>query len=92
MGISEIINIILAGLTVVLGCFEYNSYIKNIIKKAANEAINFAENLKVSGFEKMNKAIEFVKLKIPKIFKPFVRKKFIRKIIQNIFTEKQLGK
>jgi len=87
MSVSEIFNIILAVVAAVLTCFECRSSIKNIIVSTANEAINFAENKNLSSSEKMDKAIGFVESKLPAVFKPFVTKEFIRKIIQAAFDK-----
>ena len=87
MGASEIINIILAVVAAIITCFECKSRIKSIIVSAANEAINFAEDRKLSSSAKMDKAIGFVQAKLPAIFKPFATKEFIRKIVQATFDK-----
>lgn len=87
MSVSEIINIILVIASVVLGIFECRSQIKSIIANAANEAINAAEDRNLIGEEKMQKAIDFVFTKIPAIFKPFITKDSIRKVIQAVFDK-----
>lgn len=87
MSVSEIINIVLVALSVILACIDCRSQVKKIIASAANEAINAAEDRNLIGEEKMEKAIEFVLTKIPAIFKPFISKESIKKVIQTAFDK-----
>ena len=90
MGAGEIISIILAVVAVVLACLVCFTQVKGIVFKVANEAINAAEDQNLAGSEKMEKAIDFVLTKIPAVFRIFITKEYIQKIIQAVFDKIKL--
>ena len=65
----------------------YYLSIKNIIRNAAEQAINAAEEMDKIGEEKMAIAVEQVYALVPEVAKPFFPKATIQVMVQLVFDQ-----
>lgn len=81
------LEIILGILAFAVTCFSYYLAIKNNIVKAAEDAINKAEDTGEIGIEKLNIAVNQVYQVIPLALKPVFPRSFIEQVVQEIFDK-----
>lgn len=87
MTTSIIINIIL-GIVAVLGSFiSYYYYIKSVLQKAANDAINNAEHDGTTGEEKLELATTTVYSLVPKFMRTTITKNLVKSLVQSAFDK-----
>ncbi len=87
METSEIINIILGVLSIVISLIGYYFYIKQRIAKAATDAVNDAEQDGKTGEEKMEIAVAQVYALIPTMYKPIITRSVVQSIVQIAFDK-----
>lgn len=85
MTVYEIISIVLAAITVVVGFVSYYFYIRNKIQQAIASGIENAESPDSIGEEKMNSVIAALKQLVPTILKPFITDSLIQSLVQAAF-------
>ena len=85
MTISEIISIVLAVITVIVGFVSYYFYIRNKLQKQIAAEIEGAETPDSIGEEKMNSVIAALKQLVPTILKPFITDSLIEQLVQAAF-------
>lgn len=82
-----IINILLVLAFVALSCLTYYFDIKRKLQEKVNGAISDAEDLERDGAEKMAAVVDSLLSIIPPIFKPFLTRKAVEKIVQAAFDK-----
>ena len=87
MTTSVIINIILGIVAVLISFVSYYFYIKGVLQKAANDAINDAEHDGTTGEEKLDLATSTVYALIPKFMRSIITKTFVKGLVQSAFDK-----
>lgn len=87
MSISEIFNIVQGVLFLIVSFVSTVLSLKYKAKNAAEDAISKAEELKVSGAEKLGAAVEQVKAVLPKAVASLVPKKAVEQLVQLTFDK-----
>lgn len=87
MNTSQIINIVLGVLSVLITFVGYYFYIRGKAIKAAQKAVNDAEQDDKTGAEKLQIAVEQVYSLIPPILKPVITRTIITGIVQAAFDK-----
>lgn len=82
-----IVNIILGVVAVVAAFAGYYFYIKAKLTKAAESAIDNAEQDDKTGEEKLNEATDSVCALIPTILKPMIKRELVKALVQTAFDK-----
>lgn len=85
MTVGEILSIVFAALTVIIGLLSYYFYIRNKIQQAIASGIDNAEELEEIGEEKMATVISGLKQLIPAMFRPFISDDLLKSLVQAVF-------
>lgn len=85
MTVGEILSIVFAVLTVIVGLISYYLYIRNKIQQAIASGIDNAEELEEIGAEKMATVISGLKQLIPAMFRPFITDNLLESLVQAVF-------
>ncbi|MEG1609532.1 MAG: hypothetical protein RR348_06650 [Clostridia bacterium] len=98
MTVSQIINIVLGVLAVLVSFISYYFYIKSIITKETAKAVERAEIEGKTGAEKLEIATAQVYALVPVFLKSIISREFTKQLIQQAFdkieayAKKQLDK
>lgn len=84
---SQIINIGLGIIAVIISLLSYYFYIRSKIAGAAAGAIDDAEQVDKTGEEKLELATEQVYALVPIMLKGFITKDFVRQLVQEAFNK-----
>ena len=86
MTVGEILSIVFAVLTAVVGFVSYYFYIRNKIQKQIAAEIENAEDEDTVGEEKMAQVVSALKQLVPVILKPFITDSLIESLVQTAFN------
>lgn len=84
---ETILSIVFAVLTCALTILNYYTSVVKNLKTTALEKINAAENMSITGEEKMTFVVETLLASIPVVWKPFISATFVRTLVQTIFDQ-----
>ncbi len=87
MNKSQIINIVLVVLGVIITFFTYYFKIKAKLQSSVNGSINDAEEDGVDGKEKMARVVNDLYSLVPVAYKMIFTKEFIEKLVQKAFDK-----
>ena len=87
MSVAQIINIVLAVLSVAATFVGYYFYIRGKAYKAAQDAVDQAEQDDKTGEEKLAAAVEQVYALIPAVLKPIISREIVKGIVQAAFEK-----